>query len=88
VPICRDAVYRDVREVRRRFGRDLAMIGGIDKRAIARGTAAIHREIDRVMPLVEQGGYLPELDHGVPPDVSWPDFQEYVRYLKHRLGRG
>ncbi len=78
----------DVVEVRRRYGRDLAIMGGIDKRAIARGAAAIHREIDRVMPLVEQGGYVPELDHSVPPDVSWQDFQEYVRYLKLRIGRG
>lgn len=78
----------DVREVRRRYGRDLAMIGGIDKRAIARGPEAIRREIDRVMPLVEQSGYIPELDHSVPPDLSWQDFQEYVRYMKYRLCRG
>ena len=40
------------------------------------------------MPLVEQGGYLPEIDHSVPPDVSWRNFCDYIGYLKHRLGRG
>ena len=30
----------------------------------------------------------PELDHSVPPDISWPVFCEYMDYLKHRLGRG
>ena len=67
---------------------NLLMIGGIDKRALAKGKDAIHREVDRVIPLVEDGGYLPELDHSVPPDVSWPDFCEYVEYLEFRLGRG
>jgi uroporphyrinogen decarboxylase len=78
----------DVLEVRKTYGRDLTLVGGIDKRALARGSEAIHTEIDRVMPLVEQGGYLPELDHSVPPDVTWPNFCEYVEYLKFRLGRG
>jgi uroporphyrinogen decarboxylase len=78
----------DVLEVRRRYGKSLAMIGGIDKRALTLGNAAIHAEIDRVMPLVEEGGYIPELDHSVPPNVSWQAFGEYVRYLEKRLGRG
>jgi uroporphyrinogen decarboxylase len=78
----------DVLEVRRKYGKSLAMIGGIDKRTLKHGKQAIHREIDRVMPLVEQGGYIPEMDHSVPPDVSWQNFGEYVAYLSKRLGRG
>jgi len=78
----------DVLQVRRQFGRDLAIWGGIDKRALAMGGETMRREVDRVMPLVEEGGYIPEPDHGIPPDVSWPDFCEYMAYLKFRLGRG
>jgi uroporphyrinogen decarboxylase len=78
----------DVVQVRQKYGRSLAMIGGIDKRALTHGDAALHREIDRVMPVVDQGGYIPEIDHSVPPNVSWQAFGEYVRYLKLRLGRG
>jgi hypothetical protein len=37
---------------------------------------------------VEEGGYIPELDHSVPPNISWPNFIEYAGYLNHRLGRG
>ena len=77
----------DVLEVRKKYGRNLGIIGGIDKRACTRGFDELHREIDRVMPLMEQGGYIPELDHSVPPNISWPNFIEYVRYLKERLGR-
>ncbi len=78
----------DVLEVRKTYGRSLALVGGVDKRACTHGFPEIHREIDRVMPLVEQGGYIPELDHSVPPNLSWPNFIEYVRYVKERLGRG
>jgi len=78
----------DVLEVRKTYGRNLALVGGIDKRACTHGFPEIHREVDRVMPLVEQGGYIPELDHSVPPNLSWQNFIEYVRYVKERLGRG
>jgi hypothetical protein len=78
----------DVLEVRKTYGRNLALVGGIDKRACTHGFPEIHREVDRVMPLVEQGGYVPELDHSVPPNISWQNFIEYVRYVKERLGRG
>ena len=78
----------DVSEVRSVYGRDLALMGGIDKRSLIRGGGEMKQQVDRVMPLVEEGGYIPELDHSVPPDVSWPNFCEYVEYLKLRLGRG
>jgi hypothetical protein len=78
----------DVLEVRKKYGRSLALVGGMDKRAMTHGKEEIHREIDRVMPLVEDGGYIPELDHSVPPNISWPNFIEYVEYMKRRLGRG
>ncbi|PWH12810.1 MAG: hypothetical protein DDG58_14990 [Ardenticatenia bacterium] len=78
----------DVLKVRQTYGHDLVIMGGIDKRALIRGGEVMRREVDRVMPLVEDGGYIPELDHSVPPDISWPNFCEYVEYLKYRLGRG
>ena len=67
---------------------DLVIMGGIDKRKLAIGGETMRKEVDRVMPLVEDGGYFPEADHSIPPDVSWPGFIDYVEYLKTRLGRG
>jgi hypothetical protein len=78
----------DVVKVREQYGRDLVIMGGIDKRSLVPGGETMRREVDRVMPLVEDGGYVPELDHSVPPDVSWPNFIEFVEYVKFRLGRG
>jgi len=78
----------DVVKVRREYGKQLGIIGGLDKRALVQGGDVMRCEVDRVMPLVEEGGYIPELDHSVPPDVSWANFCEFITYLKHRLGRG
>lgn len=78
----------DVVKVRREYGKDLGIVGGLDKRVLVQGGEVMQREVDRVMPLVEEGGYIPELDHSVPPDVSWYNFCDYIEYLKHRLGRG
>jgi len=78
----------DVVAVRKKYGHALAMGGGIPKTAVAKGGRAMRRAVDRVMPLVEDGGYIPELDHGAPPDISWARFREYMEYLLHRLRRG
>jgi uroporphyrinogen decarboxylase len=78
----------DVNKVRDKYGHSLAMLGGIDKRCVAAGGETMRREVERVMPVVEDGGYIPELDHSAPPDISWPDYCAYIEYLKFRLGRG
>jgi uroporphyrinogen decarboxylase len=78
----------DVVRIRQIYGHDLALGGGIDKRAVAAGGDTMRRAVDRVMVLVEDGGYLPEIDHSAPPDISWANYCNYMRYLMHRLGRG
>lgn len=73
-------------ELRRRFGRDLRIVGGIDKREIARGRAAIDAEIERNRPVIEDGGFLPSIDHSVPADIALADYAYYVETMKHALG--
>ena len=82
------AAGMDVVSVRREYGHDLMIMGGIDKRSVAIGGKTMKNEVDRVMPLVEDGGYMPHLDHGAPPDISWDNMCEYMEYLVYRLGRG
>jgi uroporphyrinogen decarboxylase len=31
-----------------------------------------------LIPLIEEGGYIPAVDHTVPPDVSWDNFRYYM----------
>jgi len=56
----------------------LLMIGGVNKMALLEGRRAIDREIDRLRPLVERGGYIPCVDHRVPPDVSYANYLYYL----------
>jgi len=81
------AAGNDIVEYRRRFGRRMAYRGGIDKRAIAKGGDVMRAEVIRVVPpLLEDGGYIPGCDHGVPPDITWPSFIEYSRLLAQLTG--
>jgi uroporphyrinogen decarboxylase len=69
----------DAVALRRRYGRPLRLLGGIDKRAMAAGPGAIDAELARVLPLLREGGFIPWCDHHVPPDVSLANYQYYVR---------
>ena len=73
--------------LRARFGRSAILAGGVDKRAVARGPKAIDAELERLRPLVEQGGYIPHIDHAIPPDVSWENFLHYMQAKKRLIGR-
>ena len=67
----------DVREVRKQYPR-LGMSGGIDKRALAQGRSAIDAELAAKMPVTAQGGYLPTVDHALPPDITLDNFRYYM----------
>jgi uroporphyrinogen decarboxylase len=79
------AAGNDIANYQQRFGRDLVMTGGIDKRALAAGPDAIDAELAAKIPLAEQGGYIPTLDHSIPPDVSFRNLQHYWRRKKQML---
>ncbi|MAE63750.1 MAG: hypothetical protein CMJ18_05715 [Phycisphaeraceae bacterium] len=80
------AAGNDLPAYRRTHGGRIAYSGGVDKRAIAAGGDVIRREIDRLRPVIDAGGYIPGCDHGVPSDVTWPDFVEYCRLLAGATG--
>lgn len=78
----------DPRRLRRMFGRDLILAGGIDKMEIAKGPKAIEAELHaKIPPLLEQGGYIPFLDHAIPPDISYRDFMYYMDLKLKLMGR-
>ncbi|HEY3396525.1 MAG TPA: uroporphyrinogen decarboxylase family protein [Armatimonadota bacterium] len=76
----------DVLEVRRKYGQDLLIWGGVDKRALTHGPAAIDAELERLRPLIEEGGYMPHTDHSIPPDVSFANFRYYMEKLAEVCG--
>ena len=74
----------DVNRYRREFGRDLLMIGGIDKRALRDGCtkAQIEAEVRSKEALIRDGGYAPFVDHAVPPDVPFASFKYYMELVR------
>ncbi|MDP6111993.1 MAG: uroporphyrinogen decarboxylase family protein, partial [Planctomycetota bacterium] len=81
------AAGNDIVAFREQFGTSMAYKGGVDKRAIAKGGETMKAEVMRVVPpLIATGGFIPSCDHGVPPDISWPNFIEYARLLAQLTG--
>ncbi len=72
----------DVLAVRKKYGKTLRIWGGVDKRALIQGPATIDAELARVKPLIEEGGYIPHADHGIPPNISLANYIYYMRRLK------
>jgi hypothetical protein len=73
-----NATAMDYRSIRREYGRDLRLIGGIDLDVLREGKDAIRREVEeKVPPLLEQGGYVPLADGRVRADIP---FENYIYY--------
>ncbi len=70
--------------LRREFGRDLKLIGGIDLDALREGKAAIQRAMDAIAPLVAEGGFIPLADGRVRADVLYENYL-YYRELLYQL---
>jgi uroporphyrinogen decarboxylase len=71
----------DILKYRREYPR-LGILGGLDKRALAVGKAAIDREVDKAREMLKSGRYVPCYDHLIPPDVSWEMFKYSTKRLR------
>jgi Uroporphyrinogen decarboxylase (URO-D) len=78
----------DYRDLRREFGRDLRLIGGIDLDALRKDKETIRWEMERkVQPLVADGGYVPLADGRVREDVPLENYL-YYRQLLEKITQG
>jgi len=77
----------DYRGLRREFGRDLRLIGGIDLDVLRGDKESIRREIEeKVPPLLEDGGYIPLADGRVREDVPFENYVCYRQLLERLIG--
>ena len=75
--------------LRREFGADIALIGGIDSTALSVDEAAVERAIkNTVPPLLESGHYLPCLDDRPRSNVPFPQYRLYRDLLEEMANRG
>lgn len=65
--------------IRKKFGKDLRLFGAVDKMELAKGKKVIDAHLATLVPLIEEGGFIPTVDHTVPPDVNLEDFLYYMK---------
>jgi len=73
---------------RKKFGKDLLMMGGFDKHLLVQGKQHIEAEVYRLLPLVDQGGFIPFPDHRVPPDVPYDNYLYFIGLARNVWGHG
>ncbi|MFC1479357.1 uroporphyrinogen decarboxylase family protein [Planctomycetota bacterium] len=85
-PIEVGAWKADPVELRKQFGKDLRMFGGVNKHVIPEGEEAIRTHLEHLKPLVQEGGFIPIPDHRIPPSCSLDEFRTYVEVFKDVFG--
>jgi uroporphyrinogen-III decarboxylase len=69
----------DIERIRERYP-SLGILGGINKSALSE-KSDIDRELHKVTRMIARGGYIPYVDHAIPPGVSWENFKYYRERL-------
>ena len=73
----------DAVKIRKKYGKNLILIGNIDKRVLGKGKGAIDEELEYKIPyLISKGGYFPQIDHSVPPQVPYDSWLYYLKRLR------
>ena len=81
------AAHNDVVAIRKKYGKNLIIGGGIDKRELAKGREATREEVMSKVPfLLEQGGYFPGVDHVVPPDITFENYCYFINTVREVAG--
>jgi uroporphyrinogen decarboxylase len=75
-------------ELFKEFGKELRIMGGVDKIQMGHGKEAIRKYMDTLVPWVERGGYIPFCDHRCPPNVKVEDYLYYLDLKERMFGMG
>jgi len=73
-------------ELLKEYGKDLHIMGGVDKIELGKGPKAIKAYLKTLLPLVERGGYIPFCDHRCPPNVKPEDYLYYLDLKEQMFG--
>lgn len=67
---------------RKKYGKGLLGVGGMDKTALRKDKAAVDAEIERIKCLVAMGGFIPCPDHRLMPGTKFELVQYYADEIK------
>jgi uroporphyrinogen-III decarboxylase len=77
----------DIVKIRQKYGKRLAMLGGIDKHVLRSSKEAILKELEyKMQPLMQQGGMVFGLDHRIPNGTPIENYRYYVNKGREILG--
>lgn len=84
---CEIAAGNDMLKLRKKYP-SMGLFGGIDKRELTKDKKSIYNEVMSKVPyLIGKGGYIPHVDHAVPPDISLENYI-YYREILARVAYG
>jgi len=68
---------------RKKFGKGMLGVGGMDKTALRKDKEAVDAEIERLKRLVSLGGFIPCPDHRLMPGTKFELVQYYIEQIKN-----
>ena len=84
---CEPAAGMDIVEIRKKYGKRFAMLGGIDKHVLRKSREEIRKELEyKFQPLMRGGGMCFSLDHRIPNGTPLENYRYYVRTAQEILG--
>jgi len=72
--------------MRDKYGKDILLLGGVNKRSLIAGKDAIRKEMKRIEAYVKEGGWVPHVDHRTPPDVTFENYRYYLAMKRDMFG--
>ena len=85
---CEPAAGMDVVEIRKKYGKRFAMLGGIDKHVLRKSRDEIRRELEyKTQDCMRGGGMCFSLDHRIPNGTPIENYRYYVKTAQEILGR-
>ncbi|MHB1001497.1 MAG: uroporphyrinogen decarboxylase family protein [Armatimonadota bacterium] len=72
----------DPMEFRRKYGKELRVIGGINKLVLEKDRKAIDEEIELRKPLMADGGFVPLPDHLITPGTPLDNYKYYLDKIR------
>jgi len=79
------AAGMDPVKLRKKYGRNLIITGGIDKRELAKSRAAVDGQVDIVREMIKHGGYFVQSDHHLPENISYENLVYFINEV-NKLG--
>jgi uroporphyrinogen-III decarboxylase len=74
--------HGDAHAFRKQYGKELRVVGNFDKLTLEHSRAAVTAEIERLMPLMQEGGFIILPDHLITPGVALDDYCWYLEQIR------